>query len=129
MFCRRRRTAAALRKKSGRDEQWHWREVERRRLGVSVARSGGGELEMKRRRKKKEWGKKQELPPLPYLYRGAADMGRVVVLHYPDYFCGGSPRGGATRGGGSNNRATRRIMAANVAVINGNDHSTNCHLM
>jgi hypothetical protein len=94
-----------------------------------VARSGGGELEVNRRRKKKEWGKKRELPPLPYLYRGTAVVGTVVVLHYPDRLCGGSPRGGTSWGDGSNNCATRRIMAVNVTVINGNDHSANRHLM
>jgi hypothetical protein len=31
--------------------------------------------------------KRKELPPLPYLYRGAAVMGTVVVLHYPDRYC------------------------------------------
>jgi hypothetical protein len=53
-----------------------------------VARSGGGELEVRRQRKKKEWGKKRKLPPLPYLYHGAVVVGMVVVLHYPDRFCG-----------------------------------------
>jgi hypothetical protein len=76
-----------------------------------------------------KWGKRGELPPLPYLCRRVAVVGTVVVLHYPDRFCGGSPCGGTTWGGGSNNRATRRIMAVNVAVINGNDLTANRRLM
>jgi hypothetical protein len=70
-----------------------------------------------------------ELPPLPHLYCRAAVVGTVGVYHYPDRFCTYSPRGGATWGGGSNNRATRRIMAVIAAVINGNDHSANRRLM
>jgi hypothetical protein len=31
--------------------------------------------------------KRGELPPLPYLYRRAAVVGTVVVLHYPDRYC------------------------------------------
>jgi hypothetical protein len=90
-----------------------------------VARSGGGELEVKRHRKKKEWGKKQELPPLPYLYRGAVVVGTVVVLHYPDRFCGGSPCGSVSWGSGSSNRATRPVMA----MMAGSNHALNRHLM
>jgi hypothetical protein len=114
-----------LRKKPGHDEQWHRREVERRQREVSVARSGGGELEVKRQRKKKEWGKKRELHPLPYLYRGAVVVGTVVVLHYPDRFCGGSPRGGASRGGGSSNHATKPVMA----MMTGSNCTVDHHLM
>jgi hypothetical protein len=84
---------------------------------------------VKSQRKKMKWAKKGELPLLPYLYRGVAVVGTVGVLHYPDRFCRSLPRGGATWGGGSNNRATRRIMAVIVVLINGNDHSANCHLM
>jgi hypothetical protein len=80
---------------------------------------------MKRQRKKKEWGKKRELPPLPYLYRGTVVMGTVVVLHYPDRFCGGSPHGGALWGGGSSNRAIRPVMA----MMRGSNHAMNRHLM
>jgi hypothetical protein len=90
-----------------------------------VAQSGGGELKVKRQRKKKEWGKKRELPPLPYLYRGAVVVGTVVVLHYPDHFCGGSPCGDASWGGGSSNRATRPVMA----MMTGSNHAVNRHLM
>jgi hypothetical protein len=46
-------------------------------------------------------------------------MGMVGVLHYPDSYCACLPRVGATWGGGSNNRATRHVMAVIVAVING----------
>jgi hypothetical protein len=90
-----------------------------------MARSGGGELEMKRQRKKKEWGKKQELPLLPYLYRGAVVVGTVVVLHYADRFCGGSPHGGASWGGSSSNRATRPVMA----MMTSSNHTVYRHLM
>jgi hypothetical protein len=30
--------------------------------------------------------KRENYPPLPYLYYGAVDVGTVVVLHYPDRF-------------------------------------------
>jgi hypothetical protein len=90
-----------------------------------VARSGGGELEVRRQRKKKEWGKKRELPPLPYLYRRAVVVGTVVVLHYPDRFCGGSPRGGTSWGGSSYNRATTPIMT----MMTDSNHTVNRHLM
>jgi hypothetical protein len=90
-----------------------------------VAQSSRGGLEVKGQRKKKEWGKKQELPPLPYLYRGAVVVGTVVVLHYPDRFCGGSPCGGALWGGGSSNRATRPVMAMMI----GSNHAVSRHLM
>jgi hypothetical protein len=116
---------AALRKKPRRDEQWRRREVERWRRGVSVARSGGGGLEVKRQRKKKEWGKKRDLPPLPHLYRGAVVVGTVVVLHYPDRFYEGLPHGGTSWGGGSSNRATRPVMA----MMTGSNHAVNRHLM
>jgi hypothetical protein len=84
---------------------------------------------MKGQRKETKCGKGGKLPLLPYLYHRAAVVGTVVVLHYPDRFCGSSPHGGATWGGGSNNRATRRIMVVNVAVINSNDHAANRRLM
>jgi hypothetical protein len=97
--------------------------------GAGSRWSSGGELKVKSQRKKIKWGKRGELPPHPYLYRRMAVVGTVVVLHYPDRFYRGSPCGGATWGGGSNNHATRRIKAVNVAVINGNDHSANRRLM
>jgi hypothetical protein len=84
------------------------------------AHGGLAELEVKKsQRKKMKWGKKGELPPLPYLYRGAVAVGTVGVLHYPDHFCRGLPCGGMIWGGGSNNHATRRIMAVTAAVIKG----------
>jgi hypothetical protein len=52
-------------------------------------------------------------------------MGRAVVLHYRDNYWAQMPRGGMTWGGGSDNRATRQVMA----VIAGNDHTVNRHLM
>jgi hypothetical protein len=45
-----------------------------------IARGGGAEEE------ERVGVKRGELPPLPYLYRGAAVVGMVVVLHYPDRF-------------------------------------------
>jgi hypothetical protein len=112
-------------KKPSNGENWRRREGRRRRRGVFVARSGGGGLKVKRQRKKKEWGKKRELPPLPYLYRGTVVVGTVVVLHYPDRFCGGSPHGGTLWGGGYSNRATRPAMA----MMTGSNHVVNRHLM
>jgi hypothetical protein len=47
--------------------------------------------------------------------RGVMVVGTVGVLHYPDSYCASLPCVGATWGGGSNNRATRQVMAA---VIN-----------
>jgi hypothetical protein len=46
-----------------------------------------GSPRRRRSGRRKSGGKKPELPPLPYLYRGAAVVGTVVVLHYPDRFC------------------------------------------
>jgi hypothetical protein len=82
----------------------------------STMRSSRGERARGRR-----WTgvKKGKVTPLPYLYRGAAVVGTVGVLHYPAHFCRGSPRGGATWGGGLNNRAIRRIMTVIATVING----------
>jgi hypothetical protein len=52
-------------------------------------------------------------------------MGVAVVLHYRGSFWAQLPRVGVSWGGGSNNRATRPIMA----VKTGNDHTVNHHLM
>jgi hypothetical protein len=52
-------------------------------------------------------------------------VGTAVVLHYRENYWAQMPRGGTTWGGGSDNRATRRVMA----VIAGNDHTVNRHLM
>jgi hypothetical protein len=116
MHHRERRTVAVLRMRLE-----HHVMRRRRRLdgGDAGSRwSDGGELEVRSQRKKMKWGKSEELPPLPYLYRGAVVVGTVGVLHYPDRSCRSSPHGDATWGGGSNNRATRRIMAVIAAVIN-----------
>jgi hypothetical protein len=59
-----------------------------------------------------------KLPHSPIYTRGVMVVGTVGVLHYPDHFCQSSPCGGAMWGGGSNNRATRHVMAVNDAVIN-----------
>jgi hypothetical protein len=127
MHCRGRITTVELRMRPE-------RRVMRRRRRLDGGDAGswwsdGGELEVRNQRKKMKWGKRGELPPLPYLYRGVVVVGTVGVLHYPDRSCRSSPCGGMMWGGGSNNRATRRIMAVIVAVINGNDHSANHHLM
>jgi hypothetical protein len=45
-------------------------------------------------------------------------VGTVGVLHYRDNYCACLPHAGAMWGGGSNNRATRHIMAVIAAVIN-----------
>jgi hypothetical protein len=52
------------------------------------------------------WGKKISLPPPPYLYARQVRVVGMIVLHYPDRFCGKSPRGGTEWGGGYCNRAT-----------------------
>jgi hypothetical protein len=53
-------------KKPSDSENWRRREGGRR--AVSMARSGGGELEVKRQRKKKEWGVKSESYPRSPIY-------------------------------------------------------------
>jgi hypothetical protein len=55
--------------------------------------------------------KGESYPRSPIYTEGRRFEGTVVVLHYPDCICGSLPRGSATWGSGSNNRATRRIMA------------------
>jgi hypothetical protein len=51
-------------------------------------------------------GKKEKFTPIAlFIHRQVRVVG-VVVLHYPDHFCGRSPRGGMERGGGLYNRAT-----------------------
>jgi hypothetical protein len=52
--------------------------------------------------------KRRSLPPPPYLYAYQVRVVGMVVLHYPDHFCGKSPRGGMEWGGGYCNRATRQ---------------------
>jgi hypothetical protein len=52
------------------------------------------------------WGKKEKFTPAAlFIHRQVRVVG-VVVLHYPDRFCGKSPCGGMEWGGGSYNRAT-----------------------
>jgi hypothetical protein len=59
------------------------------------------------RKKMMAWGKKEKFTPtVLFIYRGVGVVG-VAVLHYPDRFCGDSPRGGAEWGGGSSNRTPR----------------------
>jgi hypothetical protein len=53
-------------------------------------------------------GKKSKLPPAPVFIPKRAGLWRSwVVFHYPDRFCGTSPRRGAEWCGGYHNRATR----------------------
>jgi hypothetical protein len=58
-MCWRGRGSAVPRKEKPRSGK-HWRqcEMKRQQRGFSACWLGGGELEMKRQRKKKEWGKK-----------------------------------------------------------------------
>jgi hypothetical protein len=52
------------------------------------------------------WDKKEKFTPAAlFIYRLVRVVG-VVVLYYPDRFCGKSPCGGMEWGGGSCNRAT-----------------------
>jgi hypothetical protein len=72
-------------------------------LGPAVKRKGqrnGG-------RRRRCGGKKSKLPPPRIYTEEARVVGIMGVFHYPDRFCGESPRGGAEWGGGSCNRATR----------------------
>jgi hypothetical protein len=52
-------------------------------------------------------------------------MGTAVVLHYRNSYWAQIPHRGTMWGGGSDNHVTRRVMA----VIAGNDHTVNHHLM
>jgi hypothetical protein len=90
-------------------------------IGVGVEQiDGGGDAgplffgpAVKRRRQRDRGGrrwcgvKRISLPLPPYLYACQVRVVGMVVLHYPDRFCGKSPRGGTEWGGGSCNRATR----------------------
>jgi hypothetical protein len=54
------------------------------------------------------WGKKEKFThAVLFIYRRVRVVG-VVVLHYPDYFCGKSSRGGTEWGSSYCNRATRQ---------------------
>jgi hypothetical protein len=73
-------------------------------LGPAVKRKG---TEGQRKRTT-VWGKKEKFTPAAlFIYHQIGVVG-VVVLHYPDRFCGKSPRGGMEWGGGSCNHATRQ---------------------
>jgi hypothetical protein len=79
---------------------------------VQVLRSLGPVAEHKRQRSggRRRWcGVKRRsfTPAAQFIHRQVRVVG-VVVLHYPDRFCGKSPRGGMEWGGGSYNRATRQ---------------------
>jgi hypothetical protein len=53
-------------------------------------------------------GKKSKFTPTPvFIPKRPGSWGSWGVFHYPDRFCGESPRGGTEWGGGSCNRATR----------------------
>jgi hypothetical protein len=80
----------------------------RRRRRFSVPQSGGEAQEAEGQRKKTmAWGKKKFTPAVLFIYRQVRVV-REEVLHYPDRFCGKSPRGGTEWGGGYSNRATRQ---------------------
>jgi hypothetical protein len=66
-----------------------------------------------------------KLPRSPIYKHGAEIVGVGVVFHYGDSYRAQMPCVGTTWGGGSNNRATRQVMA----VMAGNDHTANRHLM
>jgi hypothetical protein len=66
------------RRREGRPQ---WRKSLVRLLRWRRARGEGAEEEERVR------VNRGELPPLPYLYRRAAVVGMVVVLHYPDRYC------------------------------------------
>jgi hypothetical protein len=93
--------------------------------GGPVEENSRGEARGRRRS-----GVKVAKLPRSLIYtRGAMVVGTVGVLRYPDHFCSGLPHGSVTWGGGSNNRATRRIMAVIAMVINSNYHTVNRHFM
>jgi hypothetical protein len=96
-------------KMSGIVERWRRRGAGRRRCRFSVPRSSGEAQEAEGQGKKTVvWGKKEKFTPAAlFIYRRVRVVG-VVVLHYPDRFCGKSPRGGTEWGGGYCNRATRQ---------------------
>jgi hypothetical protein len=54
------------------------------------------------------WGKKERFTPAALFIRRQVRVVGVVVLHYPDRFCGKPPRGGMEWGGGSYNHATKQ---------------------
>jgi hypothetical protein len=83
-----------------------------RSTAVQVLCSLGPAAERRRQRNggRRRWcGVKRRsfTPAALYIHRQVRVVG-VVVLHYPDRFCGKLPRGGMEWGGGSYNRATRQ---------------------
>jgi hypothetical protein len=93
----------------GVDERRRRRGAGRRQCRFSIPRTSGEAQEARGQRKKTTvWGKKEKFTPAAlFIYRQVGVVG-VVVLHYPDRFCGKSPCGGTEWGGGSYNRATRQ---------------------
>jgi hypothetical protein len=79
------------------------------RSSFSVPQSGGEVQETREQRKKTMVRGKKEKFTLAalFIHRQVRVVG-VVVLHYPDRFCGKSPCGGMEWGGSSCNRATRQ---------------------
>jgi hypothetical protein len=70
--------------------------------GSLFSRSGGGAQGTEERRKKTMvWGKKERFTPAALFIHCQVRVVGVVVLHYPDRFCGKSPCGGMEWGGGS----------------------------
>jgi hypothetical protein len=59
-----------------------------------------------------------KLPHSPIYKRGVEIVGAEVVLHYPDSYCAQMPRVSTAWGGGSNNHATRQVMAVMAAITN-----------
>jgi hypothetical protein len=105
------------------------------RTSAGVKRSDGGVTSrwfVRRRSARREepeeedevWGKKDKLPPLPYLYPRSRGHGRGSSAPLPRQFLGTAA---TCRHGAAvlNNRATGPIMA----VKTGNDHTVNRHLM
>jgi hypothetical protein len=71
-------------------------------FGPAVKRTGQGSTGGRRHC---GGGKKNKLPPAPYLYQRGRSWGSWGVFHYHDRFCHKAPRGGTEWGSGSCNRA------------------------
>jgi hypothetical protein len=104
--------------------------------GAGVKRNGGGARSLrvgpaeerskwKARGRRRSGVKMAKLPRSPIYKHGAEILGAEVVFHYGDRNCTKVPRVSMMWGGGLNNRATRQVMA----VMAGNDHTANRHLM
>jgi hypothetical protein len=93
---------------SGVVERRRRRGAGRRWRRFSVPQTGGEAKGAEGQRKKTmAWGKKESFTPAALFICRRVRIVGVVVLHYPDRFCGKSPRGGTEWGGGYCNRATR----------------------